>query len=87
MASAPGFDPNLFVNGIAQEPFRQLNEDEKKPLFHKCVTGVYAPGSTFKMASPPSRQASKTIGPSAAAGASITAGARSIAGALAVTAA
>ncbi len=49
MASAPGFDPNQFVNGIAQEPFRLLNEDEKKPLFHKCVTGVYAPGSTFKM--------------------------------------
>jgi penicillin-binding protein 2 len=49
MASAPGFDPNEFVNGIAQEPFRLLNEDEMKPLFHKCVTGVYAPGSTFKM--------------------------------------
>lgn len=49
MASAPGFNPNLFVNGIAQEPFRAYNEDEKKPLFHKCVTGVYAPGSTFKM--------------------------------------
>jgi penicillin-binding protein 2 len=49
MASAPGFDPNEFVNGIAQEPFRLLNEDEKKPLFHKAVTGVYAPGSTFKM--------------------------------------
>jgi penicillin-binding protein 2 len=49
MASAPGFDPNEFVNGIAPEPFRLLNEDEKKPLFHKAVTGVYAPGSTFKM--------------------------------------
>lgn len=49
MASAPGFDPNLFVNGIAQEPFRVLNEDQKKPLFHKSVTGTYAPGSTFKM--------------------------------------
>jgi len=49
MASAPGFDPNLFVNGIGHEDFRVYNEDEKKPLFHKCVTGVYAPGSTFKM--------------------------------------
>ncbi len=49
MASAPGFDPNLFVNGIGREPFRLLNEDEKKPLFDKAVTGVYAPGSTFKM--------------------------------------
>ena len=49
MASAPGFDPNLFVNGIGHADFRTYNEDEKKPLFHKCVTGVYPPGSTFKM--------------------------------------
>ena len=49
LASAPGFDPNEFVNGIAGPAFRALNEDEKKPLFHKCVTGAYKPGSTFKM--------------------------------------
>jgi penicillin-binding protein 2 len=49
MASAPGFDPNLFVNGIGQREFDAYNLDEKKPLFHKAVTGVYAPGSTFKM--------------------------------------
>ena len=49
MASAPGFDPNLFVNGIGESDFRVYNEDPKKPLFHKCVTGVYPPGSTFKM--------------------------------------
>jgi penicillin-binding protein 2 len=49
MASAPGFNPNLFVNGIGQRDFDAYNLDEKKPLFHKCVTGVYAPGSTFKM--------------------------------------
>jgi penicillin-binding protein 2 len=49
MASAPGFDPNHFVNGIGNAEFRTLNEDDKKPLFHKAVTGAYAPGSTFKM--------------------------------------
>jgi len=49
LASAPGFDPNLFVNGIGQADFDGYNLDEKKPLFHKCVTGVYPPGSTFKM--------------------------------------
>lgn len=49
MASAPGFDPNLFVNGISQANFDAYNLDEKKPLYHKTVTGVYAPGSTFKM--------------------------------------
>lgn len=49
MASAPGFDPNLFVNGIGQRDFDAYNLDEKKPLYHKTVTGVYPPGSTFKM--------------------------------------
>ncbi|MBL8546765.1 MAG: penicillin-binding protein 2 [Hyphomonadaceae bacterium] len=49
MASSPTFDPNLFVNGIAQEPFRVLNEDEKKPLFNKAISGGYPPGSTFKL--------------------------------------
>jgi penicillin-binding protein 2 len=49
MASAPGFDPNLFVNGIGQSDFDAYNIDEKKPLFHKAVAGAYAPGSTFKM--------------------------------------
>ncbi len=49
LASAPGFDPNHFVNGIGQEEFRGLNESERKPLYHKAVTGNYSPGSTFKM--------------------------------------
>jgi penicillin-binding protein 2 len=51
MASAPGFDPNDFVNGIPAAEFKMLNEAKEKPLFHKCVTGVYHPGSTFKVAS------------------------------------
>lgn len=49
LASAPGFDPNAFVNGIGTAAFRALNEDEYKPLFHKAVTGAYKPGSTFKI--------------------------------------
>ena len=49
MASAPGFDPNLFVNGIGQADFDAYNLNERKPLYHKTVTGVYPPGSTFKM--------------------------------------
>ena len=49
LASAPGFDPNQFVNGIGQAAFKALNEDEYKPLYHKAVTGTYKPGSTFKI--------------------------------------
>lgn len=48
MASAPTFDPNLFVNGIDTATFAQLNTDEKKPLFNKAISGGYPPGSTFK---------------------------------------
>lgn len=49
LASAPGFDPNAFVNGIGAQDFKALNENEYKPLFHKAVTGAYKPGSTFKI--------------------------------------
>jgi penicillin-binding protein 2 len=49
LASSPGFDPNAFVNGIGPTAFKELNESEYKPLFHKAVTGAYKPGSTFKI--------------------------------------
>lgn len=49
LGSSPGFDPNQFVNGISGPAFKALNEDPYKPLFHKCVTGAYHPGSTFKL--------------------------------------
>lgn len=49
MTSAPGFDPNQFVNGIASSAYSALLNDEKKPLYHKAVRGTYPPGSTFKM--------------------------------------
>ena len=48
LASAPGFDPNDFVNGIASDEFALLTNDDHKPLFHKAVTGTYNPGSTMK---------------------------------------
>jgi penicillin-binding protein 2 len=50
LASSPGFDPNEFINGISFDRFKALNEDPYKPLFHKAVTGLYKPGSTFKIA-------------------------------------
>ncbi|MEO1537309.1 MAG: penicillin-binding protein 2 [Pseudomonadota bacterium] len=49
MASAPSFDPNLFVRGISSKNYNALRENEYKPLFNKTVQGVYPPGSTFKM--------------------------------------
>lgn len=48
-ASAPSFDPNLFVRGIASADYKVLIEDDHRPLANKVVQGTYPPGSTFKM--------------------------------------
>lgn len=49
IASAPSFDPNLFVRGISQRDYSVLTENERRPLANKAVQGAYPPGSTFKM--------------------------------------
>jgi len=49
IASAPTFDPNLFVRGISTKDWRDLNENKYRPLAAKAVQGTYPPGSTFKM--------------------------------------
>ncbi|MCH1571824.1 MAG: hypothetical protein L7S64_10815, partial [Longimicrobiales bacterium] len=51
MYSAPGYDPNFFVGGIDTDTWAGLNSDERKPLFDRSVLGLYAPASTWKLAS------------------------------------
>jgi penicillin-binding protein 2 len=46
--SKPTFDPNLFVDGIDVDSWRELNEDIDKPLLNRALRGTYPPGSTFK---------------------------------------
>ncbi len=46
--SQPGFDPNLFVDGIDSESWKELNESLDKPLINRPLRGIYPPGSTFK---------------------------------------
>lgn len=48
-ASAPAFDPNSFTSGLSVEEWKELNSNEKNPLLNKAVSGLYSPGSTFKM--------------------------------------
>jgi penicillin-binding protein 2 len=46
--SKPTFDPNLFVDGIDGESWRELNESIDKPLLNRALRGTYPPGSTYK---------------------------------------
>jgi penicillin-binding protein 2 len=46
--SAPSFDPNLFVDGVDQQTWDQLNNSADKPLLNRPLRGTYPPGSTYK---------------------------------------
>jgi penicillin-binding protein 2 len=46
--SKPGFDPNLFVDGIDSENWDLLNNSIDRPLNNRALRGMYPPGSTFK---------------------------------------
>ncbi|MBK8062820.1 MAG: penicillin-binding protein 2 [Betaproteobacteria bacterium] len=46
--SKPGFDPNLFVDGIDPQSWAELNNSPDRPLNNRAIAGVYPPGSTFK---------------------------------------
>src|SRR5262249_25247819 len=46
--SKPGFDPNLFVDGIDPQNWSELNTSSERPLLNRALSGTYPPGSTFK---------------------------------------
>ncbi len=48
-ASNPSYDPNPFVLGISQTAYNELLSNDHRPLHNKWVSGMYPPGSTFKM--------------------------------------
>ena len=48
MASYPDYDPNDWVGGISQEAWNTIRDNNA--LFNKSISGAYAPGSIFKMA-------------------------------------
>ena len=53
MASAPSFDPNIFVRGSSDpEGRKQIAaywQDEKRPLYNRAIQGRYPAGSTWKV--------------------------------------
>ena len=50
MASYPDFEPSSFVGGIKTDLWNYYNNKENNtPLMNRAITGVYSPGSTYKM--------------------------------------
>ena len=49
IASHPAVDPNDFAVRISGEEWKQLNEDEEKPLLNRAIQAQLAPGSVFKI--------------------------------------
>ncbi len=47
--SLPAYDPNAFAAGIDRATWASLNSDPYRPLIDRALTGIYSPGSTFKM--------------------------------------
>ncbi|QYZ67991.1 MAG: penicillin-binding protein 2 [Gammaproteobacteria bacterium (ex Lamellibrachia satsuma)] len=48
LVSKPGYDPNLFVEGISSRAYKTLRDSLDKPLFNRAIRGQYPPGSTVK---------------------------------------
>jgi penicillin-binding protein 2 len=49
MVSNPSYDPTLFSTGVSQAQWNEWTKDRRTPLINKATSGLYAPGSTFKM--------------------------------------
>lgn len=49
MTTNPSFDPSLFNSGVSQAQWVEWTRNRRAPLINKAASGLYAPGSTFKM--------------------------------------
>lgn len=49
MASYPTFNINLFTGGIKQSDWNEINNNPVNPMFNRVISGIYSPGSTYKM--------------------------------------
>ncbi|MBS1185144.1 MAG: peptidoglycan glycosyltransferase [Proteobacteria bacterium] len=48
LVSRPGFDPNLFIDGVDPDTWKELNESAERPMVNRALRGIYPPGSTIK---------------------------------------
>ncbi len=64
MATNPSFDPTLFNSGVPQAQWAEWSANKRAPLINKATHGLYAPGSTFKMAVAVAALEARTLSPS-----------------------
>lgn len=49
MVSLPDYDSNIFTRGASSESFALLVSDPRRPLINHAISGLYPPGSTYKV--------------------------------------
>lgn len=49
MLSKPSFDPNLFNRGISADNWEKLLNNPLHPMENRTISGLYPPGSTYKL--------------------------------------
>ncbi len=49
MVSTPSYNPNKIIQKPNKKYWDSILENELSPLTYRCIQGLYAPGSTFKM--------------------------------------
>lgn len=47
LASYPDYEPELFITGISQKKLEEYNKGNN--YYNRAISGIYAPGSVFKM--------------------------------------
>ena len=59
--SSPSFDQNTFISGMTSEQWQSLSNDPMHPLKNRAISGMYPPGSTYKIITASAGLGSKVI--------------------------
>ena len=49
MVSLPDYDNNVFAKGVSNKDYELLASDPRRPLINHAISGLYPPGSTYKL--------------------------------------
>ncbi|MCB2188314.1 MAG: penicillin-binding protein 2 [Deltaproteobacteria bacterium] len=61
--SAPSFDQNTFITGMTDAQWKELSTNERHPLKDRAISGMYPPGSTYKIVTAAAGLGEKVITP------------------------